>query len=85
VALVVLSPCPMTYIIQNKGSEVQPLSVFNSVFGIFSPNLKRPIYGYFSPFFSHVAPAMLLKKGKNYPKMISFLLSAKNPEHALKE
>jgi hypothetical protein len=26
---------------------------------------------------------MLLKKGKNYPKMISFLLSAENPEHAL--
>jgi hypothetical protein len=39
--------------------------------------------GYFSPFFSHVAPAMQLKKGKNYPKMISFLLSAENPEHAL--
>jgi hypothetical protein len=55
-----------------------------SVFGISSPNLKRPIYGYFSPFLSHVAPAMQLKKGKNYPKMISFLLSAENPEHALR-
>jgi hypothetical protein len=55
------------------------------MFGIFSPNLKRPIYGYFSLFFSHVAPAMLLKKSENYPKMISFLLSAENPEHALKK
>jgi hypothetical protein len=27
---------------------------------------------------------MLLKKDKNYPKMISFLLSAENPEHALR-
>jgi hypothetical protein len=26
---------------------------------------------------------MQLKKSKNYPKMISFLLSAENPEHAL--
>jgi hypothetical protein len=26
---------------------------------------------------------MLLKKSENYPKMISFLLSAENPEHAL--
>jgi hypothetical protein len=26
---------------------------------------------------------MLLKKDKNYPKMISFLLSAENSEHAL--
>jgi hypothetical protein len=59
--------------------------IYKSVFGIFSPNLKRPIYGYFSPFFSHVAPAMRLKKGKNHPKMISFLLSAENPEHALND
>jgi hypothetical protein len=29
-------------------------------------------------------PAMRLKKGKNYPTMISFLLSAEKPEHALK-
>jgi hypothetical protein len=27
---------------------------------------------------------MLLQKGKNYPKITSFLLSAENPEHALK-
>jgi hypothetical protein len=27
---------------------------------------------------------MPLKKDKNYPKMISFLLSAENPEHALR-
>ena len=55
------------------------------MFGIFSPNPKRPIPCYFLPFFSPVVLAMLLQKGKNYQKMASFLLSAENPEHALKK
>jgi hypothetical protein len=72
------------------------------VFGIFSPNQKRPISGHFSPFFSHVAPAcyagsrhkkqdlpafclFILQKDKNYPNMASFLLSAENPEQALRK
>jgi hypothetical protein len=35
------------------------------MFGIFSPDQKWFIFRRFPPFFSHVALAMLLEKGKN--------------------
>jgi hypothetical protein len=38
------------------------------VFEISLPNLKRPVYGCFSPFFSTLAPAMHLKKVKTIQK-----------------
>ena len=52
--------------------------------GIFLPGQKRFFFRRFSPFLSHVAPAMLLQKRENGRKMPSFLPPAENPQHAKK-
>jgi len=51
---------------------------------IFSPGQKRFFFRRFSPFFGHVAPAMLLQKRENRRKKPSFLPPAENPQHVLK-
>jgi len=51
--------------------------------GIFSPGQKRFFSRRFSPFFGHVAPAMLLQKRENWRKKPSFLPPEENPQNVL--
>jgi hypothetical protein len=53
------------------------------VFGIFLPGLKNAFFVCFSPFFSHIVTAMLLKKRAKQSKKSLFHAPAKIPEHAL--